>query len=225
MKGPTQIIITGKNRLIAKAMALYINNMKCNTVATYDRNASLLNIGHAPVDLILIAILAADLTEKITVVQIQQAFPGVPVAIIAMEDTFDEILAGIKMGICGWIRFTIEPNELQTAINAMVHEKAYYFDLDGERLLYSHKKDIEDPVRLLAAHHLPAPQKKILSLLCSSLSYEEMAVSLHVSGKQLSSFRAAISKALRFKSRVGLALFAIKNNLCEQADIPAATNN
>ena len=192
-------------------------------MATYEQNPYWPDNCKEPPNLILIATLAAHQIENDTLVQIQRKFPGVPVAVMAEDETFEQVLAAIQMGIKGWIQSTIEPGDLQKAINAMVDEQAYYFDLSTERLVYSVEVDIKDPARLDAAHALPFLHKRILSLFCTPLSSEQIAGVLQLSRRQLTTYRKEISKALQLKSRVGLSLFAIKNHLCEKETAAVST--
>lgn len=141
-----------------------------------------------------------------------------PVVIITLNEEINDIIAGIKLGVHGYLQATIFPEELKEAITALTTGNVYYFDLAGERVIYSEENDIRDPRRLSAAKNLPEPQQNVFKLLCSSLSYEEIAAELQISPRTLSGYRKDIYSAIRFKSRVGLVLFAIRNNLFDQDD-------
>ena len=222
MESKVRIIVTGANKLFCQGITLSLSQMGYTVfqIINWDMPSFNLQESDTP-DIILVATIARDRNEPKTVSLVQNRYPGVPVVVFIMDEDIKDIINGIKMGVQGYLQASIEPKQLKEAITAITSNKAYYFDLSGEKLIYSHSHDIKDPFRMMAAQRLTEVQKKILNCFCSELSYEEIAFSLQLSPRTLAAYRASICEALHFKSRVGLVLFALKNNLFDDyASIP-----
>jgi len=217
MKNRIHIVVTGSNKLTGKGIARLLSQM--GYFVSHLTNPGLPSLRREtsePPHLIFITTTPADRNESGTVLVLKTIYPGVPVVIITLDAGINDIIRGIKAGVHGYLMTSIEPKELKAAVTAITTNNDYFFDLSGERLMYSEKNDIKDPVRLMAAQHLPEPEKKVLALFCSELSHEEIALKLQYAPRTLAAYKENICGALHFKSRVGLALFALKNNLFGQ---------
>ena len=58
-------------------------------------------------------------------------------------------------------------------------------------------------------------EKEFLRLVCSDLSYKEIAEKMFVSQRRVDDHRDALFEKLKLRSRVGLVLYAIKNGIFE----------
>jgi DNA-binding CsgD family transcriptional regulator len=60
---------------------------------------------------------------------------------------------------------------------------------------------------------LNAAELKFLRLVCSDLTYKEIAVEMGKSPRTIDGYRDGLLKKLNVKSRTGLVLYAIRNKL------------
>ena len=58
-------------------------------------------------------------------------------------------------------------------------------------------------------------EKDFLKLACSELTYNEIASQMYLSPKTIDAYRNAIFEKLNVKSRVGMALYAVKHGLVQ----------
>ena len=52
-----------------------------------------------------------------------------------------------------------------------------------------------------------------LKYACSELTYKSIAAEMHVSPKTIENYREAVFRKLEVKTRVGLVIYCMKNNL------------
>jgi len=58
-------------------------------------------------------------------------------------------------------------------------------------------------------------EKELLKLACSELTYAEIAAKMFLSPKTIEGYRNSLFEKLQVKSRVGMALFAVKHGLVQ----------
>lgn len=137
--------------------------------------------------------------------------PGIKILSLTMHDDEYNILRMIKAGARGYVLKSADPNELKLALDQIVLHNYYHSDLVANTLM----KNILGP-----GEGAPAPQfsfmnkdLEFLQLICSELTYKEIADKLQVSIRTVDGYRESLFERCQAKSRVGLAIFAIKNNL------------
>ena len=131
--------------------------------------------------------------------------PDIKVLALSM---FEDDLAVIKMirsGACGYVLKESKPRELLEAIK-IIHTKGVYInELVSGKLIRSVADDDEIDI-----------SKKELDFLkycCSELTYKEIADKMHVSPRTVDNYREALFLKLNLKSRTGLVLYAIQNQV------------
>jgi DNA-binding NarL/FixJ family response regulator len=103
----------------------------------------------------------------------------------------------------------IEPKEFLKALNAVV-ESGYYFNSEVSEALnnYNHIEKIEFAP-------LTKREMEFLQYACSEMTYKEVANKMNLSPKTIDGYRENLFSKLQVKSRVGMVIFAIKNEMCE----------
>jgi DNA-binding NarL/FixJ family response regulator len=71
----------------------------------------------------------------------------------------------------------------------------------------------EDQVRTGVFAKLSERETAFLKLACTELTYKEIADQLFVSVRTVEGYRDTLCEKLNLKTRVGLAMYAIKNGL------------
>jgi len=93
----------------------------------------------------------------------------------------------------------------------VVIDKGYYY---SERVTSSmvnalHPRNNETVVKL------KENELTFLQLACSEMTYKEVADVMNLSPKTIDGYRQELFNKLRIKNRVGLVIYALKNNLVE----------
>lgn len=58
-------------------------------------------------------------------------------------------------------------------------------------------------------------KRQFLKLLCTEMTYKEIADSMNLSPKTIEGYRETLFNKLNVKNRIGLAIYAIKNDIYE----------
>jgi len=131
--------------------------------------------------------------------------PGQKVLALSMEHEEDIIIKMIKSGCRGYLLKDIEPDEFLFALNCVM-ESGYYLNEETSSALRSVRENI-------SSNPLSQREMEFINLACSELTYKEVALQMHLSPKTIDGYRENLFRKLDVKSRVGLVLYAVKNNM------------
>lgn len=145
-----------------------------------------------------------------TAVWLRKAHPDVKVLALSMYDDEYAVIKMLKSGARGYILKDADPSELRRAINALLDKGFYHSDLVTGTLIHTINQDGDGPANVSG---LNAKEIEFLKLVCSEMTYKEIAERMFVSPRTVDGYRDDLFEKLGVKSRVGLVLFAIKNGI------------
>jgi len=125
-----------------------------------------------------------------------------------MDDDEQMVLGMLSKGANGYLLKDIHPDALKIALNEVIEKGYYHSEKVANTLLKSLNPKNEAPTIRLRDHEL-----KFLQLSCSELTYTEIAGLMFLSPKTIDNYRSELFKRFQVKNRVGLVIFALKNNL------------
>jgi DNA-binding NarL/FixJ family response regulator len=139
--------------------------------------------------------------------------PEIRVLALSMYDTDSAIVRMLKNGAKGYILKDIEPAELKLALESVVEKGFYYSDLVTGKLIHTigHLDEPEHRV-----HHLLALNEReleFMKLVCTEWTYKEIADRMYLSPRTIDGYRDALFEKLNVKTRVGLAMYAVRNGI------------
>lgn len=141
---------------------------------------------------------------------ISNLYPEIKVIALTMEDDESVIIRMLRAGAKGYLLKDMQPSLLFEAIET-VHEKgSFYTDMVTQTLLKINVKEQQNQVNI---SELKEKEIEFIKWACSELTYKEIAEKMFLSPKTIDGYRDSVFVKLDVKSRVGLALFAIKNGL------------
>lgn len=140
-----------------------------------------------------------------TATYLKEHFPGIHVLALSMYDNETSIIKMFKCGAKGYILKDAEPDELERALNDIIHKGFYYSDLVGNILL--------NQLQIEKKHDLSTKEVEFIQLACSELTYKEIADRMNLSPRSVDGYRESLFEKLEIKNRVGLVLYAIKNGI------------
>lgn len=133
--------------------------------------------------------------------------PTVKVLALTMNEDEGTILKMLRAGAKSYLCKDIDPSVLQNSLLEVAQKGFYYPDTVRSVLLDSvNKKDSPEVT-------LKAREIEFLKQVCTEKTYKEIASEMFLSPKTIDGYREALFEKLRIKSRVGLAVYAIKNKL------------
>lgn len=136
-------------------------------------------------------------------------FPETRVLALSVFDEESAIIKMLQNGARGYVLKDCEPEELVMAIEAVAAKGYYSSDLVSSKLIHS-VQGTGDAARTL---DLTEKELQFLRLNCSEKTYKEIALEMDLSPRTVDGYRDSVFEKLGIKSRVGLAIYAIKNRL------------
>ena len=142
---------------------------------------------------------------------LKQNHPQVGVLALSMINDEAGVLRMIQNGAKGYVLKDSSLTELRTAIND-IHTKGYYHsEFVSYKLIQS--LNAEGQPLKKNPNELTEREMEFLILACTELNYKEIGEKMHVSNRTVEGYRDSVCEKLELKSRVGLALYAIKKGL------------
>lgn len=163
-------------------------------------------------DIVLLDINMPGMDGPSTVQWLRDHHPLVKVLVVSMVEKEQIIVQMLKLGVKGYICKDVEPKELGEALTAIQNKGFYYTDFITGKLVHSLQQD-EPGANASEFEQLNDREKEFLQWVCSDLTYTEIAAKMFLSPKTIDGYRNALFEKMNVKSRVGLALFAVKHGL------------
>jgi DNA-binding NarL/FixJ family response regulator len=210
-----KIAIADDHLLIAKALTGIIEDFKnfevlyevANGQALIEKMAVKKNIP----DIVLLDISMPVMDGFATAQWLIQHYPEILIMALSMQDDDESLIKMIKAGAKGYLHKNAHPAELEKALEALVTKGMYYPDWATSRVFAS--LAAAGTNNSAAAIHLSQREKEFLQFACTELTYKEMAEKMFCSPRTVESYRDALFEKLQVKTRVALALFAVKTGL------------
>ncbi|MBC7935819.1 MAG: response regulator transcription factor [Rhizobacter sp.] len=140
--------------------------------------------------------------------------PEIKVLALSMYDNETSIITMLKAGAKGYILKDSDPLQLKMALHDLEHKGYYYSDLVNGKLIHAINQ-LDENEATKKMNHLSEREKDFLQFTCTELTYREIAEKMFVSPRTIDGYRDALFEKLQIKTRVGLAIYAIKNGLVD----------
>lgn len=142
---------------------------------------------------------------------IYEKYPQVNVLVLTMYDSELALIRLLKAGVKGFLKKDAHPMELKKALLLVADSQYYYSTANINKLTglikNSHKKESGHK------NFLNDQEIQFLRLSSTDMTYKEIANAMHMTARKVDHFRDNLFEKLEVKSRVGLAMYAIKNGL------------
>lgn len=143
--------------------------------------------------------------------ELTKNYPDIKVIALTMEDGEDNIIKMLKAGAKGYILKDMTSDILFSAIHT-VH-KYGYLHADGTIAESAIKVRTQQMEAKSLITELREKEKQLIKLSCTEMTYKEIASVMNLSPKTVDNYRDQLFAKLNVKSRVGVVMFALKNNL------------
>lgn len=217
MSNNTNVVLVDDHALLRNGLASLVTNLGYNVLYECSNGKQLIekiDKNNQP-DVILMDISMPEMDGFEATLWLKKNFPLINVVALSMYDDENAIIRMIKNGARGYILKDTNPNELKQAIDSVMTKGFYYSDLVSGRLVHSIRDDDEENGKSKTKQVLDLSEKdiKFLKLVCTEMTYKEIAVQMNLSPRTIDGYRDELFEKLGAKSRVGLVLFAIKNGI------------
>ncbi|WP_228458850.1 response regulator transcription factor [Chryseobacterium bernardetii] len=125
---------------------------------------------------------------------------------LSMQGDDNSVIKMIKNGAKGYLLKNTHPKDLETALTRL-NTDGFFYPEWASKIIFSNlnKTDIETTIKISDR------EKEFLKYTVTELSYKEIADRMCCSPRTVESYRDQLCEKLDLKTRVGLAVFAIKN--------------
>jgi two-component system, NarL family, invasion response regulator UvrY len=148
-----------------------------------------------------------------TAIWLKRNYPGIKIFALSQYDNEHSILRMMKNGSKGYILKDIDPFQFRRALDSLLRKGYFYSELITGKLIHAVSQLDESDEAIKSIVSLNAREIDFLKLVCSEMTYKEIAEKMFLSARTIDGYRDALFDKLNVKSRVGLVLFAIKNNI------------
>lgn len=210
-----KVALVDDHILLRNALASLINSFgDCQVIQLASSGKELVDgmtIGQIPQVVIL------DLNMPImdgfeTARWLQENHQEVHVLMLTMYDSELSLIRLLQAGVKGFLKKDIHPEELKFAIQSVVQSGYYYSNHTTGKLVNLFRNRSDGNATLYKAM-LTEQEVQFLKLACSDLTYKEVAQKLSLNPRSVDTLRDQLFTKLDVKSRVGLAMVAIKHGL------------
>ncbi|WP_131538873.1 response regulator transcription factor [Pedobacter nototheniae] len=141
---------------------------------------------------------------------IKENYPQIKILALSMFDEDKPIIKMLKNGAGGYLLKESKTSDVVAAIKTINNTGYYLNDLVSGKLLRNIQHNL--PTQNISTD-LSANEIKFLQLCCSEYTYKEIADQMNLSPHTIDNYRQELFQRFEIKSRTGLVLFALKNEL------------
>ncbi len=205
-----KVILVDDHIVLRKSLAVLIGMLQGFTIIGQADNGqqfiNQLDEAELP-DIVLMDITMPVMDGVETTKWLKQNYPSIRVVALSMLKNDLIVIRMLKNGARGYLLKDCDPTELKQAM-IEVHEKGYYYN----EWLTPKMKRIGREENLLPSKIMMNERELIfLRLCCTEKTYKEIADEMGVSVRTVDGYRDALFQKLQVSTRVGLVLYAIKN--------------
>lgn len=164
-----------------------------------------------PPDIALIDINMPIMDGFATAAHLQAHYPSIKMLALTVNDDDESVIKMLGLGAVGYLLKDAETDDLQAALVALVTDGYYHNELIHNSLLRAAKP--ANARLLMPVISLQGREEEFLRLACTELTYKEIADRMCLSPRTIDGYRDTLFEKLGLRSRVGLVLFAIRNDI------------
>jgi DNA-binding NarL/FixJ family response regulator len=210
------IVIVDDHILIARAIAGVIENFPKYTVLYEVQHGKALiekfKLPKNVPDIVLLDVKMPVMDGFETAAWLKKNYPEVLIMTLSMQDDDNSLIKMVRAGAKGYLLKNIQPEELEKALDILVSKGFYYPDWASGKIfsrLINNENNEYLPDILITDR-----EDEFLKYCCTELTYKEIGEKMKCSNRTVEGYRDALFDKLGLKTRIGLAIYAIKTGKC-----------
>lgn len=210
------VILVDDHVLLRKGLANLISNFGEYVVISEASNGKQfidsLDPNKLP-DVVLLDINMPEMDGYDTCLWLKKNHPHIRVLALSMYDNENAVIRMFKAGARGYILKDSDPGELRAALDAITTKGFYYSEMITGKLIHTINSMDEKASHLNSPVNLTDREMVFLKLVCTELTYKEIADKMFLSPRTIDGYRDDLFQKLNVKTRVGLAMYTIRNGI------------
>jgi|SRR5690606_29128644 len=200
--------IVDDQQLFLRSVGMYVNSFPGFEVTLYAVNGTDLFAKlkrQPPPDILLIDVNMPQMDGPETAAKVRaEGYPKTKMVALSMMEDSRNVIKMIKAGCCAYLLKNMNPNDLELALLEIMNYGYYNSYVTNLCYREQNNRNIVD---------LKDREMEFLNLACSDLTYQQIAAKMFLSIKTIDGYRASLFEKFQVKSRVGLVLEAIRQDL------------
>lgn len=148
-----------------------------------------------------------------TALWLKEHYPDIRVLALSMYDDDNAIIRMLQNGAKGYILKDSEALDLKDALDSVWNKGFYYSEMVTGKLIHAVHKAADQGMKTIAAIALNERDIEFLKLVCTEMTYKEIAEQMLLSPRTIDGYRDALFAKLGVRTRVGLAVYAIRQGI------------
>jgi DNA-binding NarL/FixJ family response regulator len=162
-------------------------------------------------DIILMDIEMPDMDGYEAVSWLQKYHPDINILVISMFESEETVVRMLRLGIKGYLSKDIEVEDMHAALEAIAQKGFYYSDFVSGIMAHTiQANNIDDFSKKGMPDDMSENEREFLKLACTELTYMQISEKMSLSHKTIDGYREALFHRFNVKSRVSLAMYAVK---------------
>jgi DNA-binding NarL/FixJ family response regulator len=206
-----KIVIVDDHDLIAQALTEMVDHFQ-NFEVIYSCNhgkwleEKFLNPKFIP-DIVLLDISMPIKNGFETALWLKENYPNVLILALSMQGEDKSVIKMVKNGAHGYLLKNTSPSELNKALEKIVSD-GYYYPQWVAKIIYSNINNENSNTVQISLR-----EQEFLNYTVTEMSYKEIADKMCCSPRTVENYRDSLFEKLDLKTRVGLAMYAVKNSI------------
>jgi len=208
---PMKILIADDHTIVRKGLKQLLDENADMIVAGEANNGHevLDRIRTGEYDVVMLDISMPGMSGIDVLKQLKTEKPKLPVLILSMHPEEQYAIRALRAGAAGYLTKESAPDELVSAIRKIVGGKKYISPLLAERLAFYLDTEVEKPLH----EGLSDREYQVMCMIASGKTVGQIAETLSLSVKTVSTYRARILEKMNMKNNAELTHYAIHNRL------------
>lgn len=210
-----KVILADDHILLRDALAVLINSFdECKVIGVAGNGVELIkqiDQGNIP-DLVLLDLNMPVMDGYDTAKWLQANHPEIKILTLTMYDSEIALIRLLQIGVRGFLKKDIHPTELRTALLS-VADNGYYYSHNTTGKLASFFQKNHSSQSSIEKALLNEREIEFLKMASTDLTYKEIAQKMQMTPRAIDGYRDCLFDKLEVKSRVGLAIYAVKNGI------------
>lgn len=209
------VAIADDHSLLRNALGKLINSFGDYTMlfeANNGKEIRALIHQHGIPDIMLVDVNMPEMDGFETTKWLHANYPQIKVLVLSMLSDEKTIIRMMRLGAKGYMLKNAEPEELKEGLDSVMNKDVYLPDIISGKLISGLHRDADKDEEAIV---LNEREKEFLRWVCTELAYREIAEKMNLSARTIDDYRQNLFNKLGVHSRIGLALYAIRNGIAE----------